>query len=550
MPVTLISSVAGANVNNKNSSKASTRDIFKDVITKPDKFLKSSLMTNTEKFLQFHTCTSYANAARINNLLRTRFKKSDYASVYAEILYRILKIYTNGGNMDIIIVGCGKVGSALANVLSTEHNITVIDKKEELIYSVTNDYDVMGIAGNCLQTSVLDEANVDKTSIFIAVTDSDEVNILSCLIARKMNARHCIARVRSPEFNKQLVFMREELGISMMVNPDYNAANEIAKVLRYPEAINIESFAKGRVDLAEIRITSGSILDNIALNQLSRRLRLDVLICAVQRGEELIIPNGNFILKAGDKIHMTASHSAMVKFFRSISAAYREKRVKSAVLIGGGRVAYHLAQQLIEMGVKVKIIEIDEQRCLELSERLNKVNISHADGTDHDILEEERVYDADAVVTLTGIDEENILLSLLAKKNGVEKVVTKVNRMSLIQLSDTLNLDSIVSPKSITVNQILQYVRAKQNSLGNSVTTLYSLVNDRLEAIEFVVRDKKDYVDVPLKKLKLRSGILIASIVRGNDLIIPKGDDCLKVNDSVVVVTTSKGFHDLSNIFD
>ena len=452
--------------------------------------------------------------------------------------------------MEIIIVGCGKVGSALAEVLSNEHNVTVIDKKEDLIKSVINDYDVMGIAGNCLQTSVLEEANVAKANIFIAVTASDEVNILSCMIARRMNARHCIARVRSPEFDKQLVFMREELGISMMVNPDYNAANEIAKVLRYPEAINIESFAKGRVDLAEIRITSGSILDNIALSQLSRRLRLDVLICAVQRGEELIIPNGTFILKAGDKIHMTASHSAMVKFFRSISAAYREKRVKSAVLIGGGRVAYHLAQQLIEMGVKVKIIEIDEKRCLELSERLNKVNISCADGTDHDILAEERVYDADAVVTLTGIDEENILLSLLAKNNGVEKVVTKVNRMSLIQLSDTLDLDSIVSPKSITVNQILQYVRAKQNSLGNSVTTLYRLVNDRLEAIEFVVRDKKDYVDVPLKKLKLRSGILIASIVRGNELIIPKGDDCLKVNDSVVVVTTSKGFHDLSNIFD
>ena len=457
---------------------------------------------------------------------------------------------THGGIMDIIIVGCGKVGIALAEVLSEEHNVTMIDKDENLINAAINDFDIMGIAGNCLQTNVLEEANVDKANLFIAVTTSDEVNILSCLIAKRMKARHCIARVRSPEFEKQLVFMREELGISMMVNPDYNAANEIAKVLRYPEAINIESFAKGRVDLAEIRITSGSILDNLALSHLSRRLRLDVLICAVQRGEELIIPNGNFILKAGDKIHMTASHSAMVKFFRSISAAYREKRVKSAVLIGGGRVAYHLAQQLIEMGVKVKIIEIDEKRCLELSQRLDKVNISCADGTDHDILEEERVYDADAVVTLTGIDEENILLSLLAKKNGVDKVVTKVNRMSLIQLSDTLSLDSIISPKSITVNQILQYVRAKQNSLGNNVTTLYRLVNDRLEAIEFIVRDEKDYVGVPLKKLKIRSGILIASIVRGNELIIPKGDDCLKVNDSVVVVTTNKGFHDLSNIFD
>ncbi|MBQ1464404.1 MAG: Trk system potassium transporter TrkA [Ruminococcus sp.] len=452
--------------------------------------------------------------------------------------------------MDIIIVGGGKVGGALAEVLCDEHNVTIIDRSEDRINSLINDYDVKGIAGNCLRTSVLDEADIDKCNIFIAVTSSDEVNILSCLIAKKMKARHCIARVRNPEFDKQMVFMREELGISLMVNPDYNAANEIAKVLRYPEAINLESFAKGRVDLAEIRITSGSILENVALSQLSRRLRLDVLICAVQRGEELIIPNGSFVLHAGDKIHMTASHSAMVKFFKSISAAYREKRVKSAVLIGGGRVGYHLAQQLREMGIKVKIIEINRDRCAELSDQLNKVSVICGDGTDHDLLKEERVYDADAVVTLTGIDEENILLSLLAKNNGVEKVVTKVNRMTLMQLSDTLDLDSIISPKTITVNQILQYVRAKQNSAGNNITTLYRLVNDRLEAIEFVIREQKDYVDVPLKKLKLRSGILIASIIRGNELIIPKGDDCLKVNDSVVVITTNKGFGDLKQIFD
>lgn len=452
--------------------------------------------------------------------------------------------------MDIIIVGGGKVGSALAEQLCEEHSVTVIDKNEARIKSLTNDFDVMGIVGNCLQTSVLEEANVSKANIIIAVTSSDEVNILSCLIAKRMKARHCVARVRSPEFDKQLVFMRDELGISMMVNPDYNAANEIAKVLRYPEAINIESFAKGRVDLAEIRITRGSILENIALSQLSRRLRLDILICAVQRGDEVIIPNGNFVIREGDKIHVTASHSAMVKFFKSISAAYREKRVKSAVLIGGGRVAYHLAQQLIEMGIKVKVIEINKERCLELSDSLNKVNVICGDGTDHDILKEERVYDADAVVTLTGIDEENILLSLLAKNNGVDKVVTKVNRMNLMQLTDTLSLDSIISPKSITVNQILQYVRAKKNSQGNNITTLYRLVNDRLEAIEFVVREQKDYVDIPLKKLKLRSGILIASIVRGNELITPKGDDCIKVNDSVVVVTTNKGFGDLKDIFD
>lgn len=452
--------------------------------------------------------------------------------------------------MEIIIVGGGKVGSALAEVLCHEHNVTVIDSNEARINSVINDYDVKGIIGNCLTTEALDDAGISKCNIFIAVTSSDEVNILSCLIAKKMKARHCIARVRNPEFEKQLVFMREELGISMMVNPDYNSANEIAKVLRYPEAINIDSFAKGRVDLAEIRITSGSILENIALTQLSRRLRLDVLICAVQRGNELIIPNGSFVLHAGDKIHMTASHSNMVKFFKSISAAYREKRVKSAVLIGGGRVGYHLAQQLKEMGIKVKIIEINEKRCFELSQRLNKVNIICGDGTNHDVIKEERVYDADAVVTLTGIDEENILMSLLAKNNGVEKVVTKVNRMNLMQLSETLSLDSVISPKSITVNQILQYVRAKQNSEGNNIITLYRLVNDRLEAIEFVVRERREYVGVPLKKLKIRKGILIASIVRGNELIIPKGDDCLMVNDSVVIVTTNSGFDDLKEIFD
>jgi trk system potassium uptake protein TrkA len=453
--------------------------------------------------------------------------------------------------MDIIIVGCGKVGSSLAEALSTkEHNVTVIDVKENLINDLTNDLDVMGIVGNCLHTSILEEANVDKTNIFIAVTDSDEVNILSCMIARKKKARHCVARVRNPEFSNQLVFMREELGISMMINPDSTAANEIAKMLRYPSAIKIESFARGRVDLAEIRIAEGSILNNTALFELSRKLKLDILICAVQRNDELLIPKGDFVLQTGDKIHLTASHSEMVKFFKSVSETYREKRVKSAVLIGGGRTAYYLATQLIEMGVKVKIVEVNEKRCHELSEKLNKVDIVCADGTDHDILEEERVYDADAVVTLTGIDEENILVALLSEKNGVKKVVAKVNRTSLLQLSGSFGLDCIISPMAITVNQILQYVRGKQNSEGSGVITLHRLVNDRLEALEFIIRTPDDFVGVPLRELQVRSDVLIASIVRGNDLIVPRGDDTLQINDSVVVVTTSKGLNDLKDIFE
>lgn len=453
--------------------------------------------------------------------------------------------------MDIIIVGCGKVGSSLAATLSaTEHNVTVIDIKENKINEIINDYDVMGIVGSCLHTSVLEEANVDKTNIFIAVTDSDEVNILSCLIARKMKARHCVARVRNPEFSDQLVFMREELGISMMINPDSTAANEIAKMLRYPSAIKIESFAGGSVDLAEIRITEGSDLNNTALFELNRKTKLNILICAVQRGEELIIPRGDFVLRTGDRIHITASHSEMVKFFKSISAAYREKRVKSAVIIGGGRTAYYLAQELIEMGSKVKIIDIDEKRCNALSEKLDKVDVICADGTDHDVLEEERVYDADAVVTLTGIDEENILVSLLAEKNGVKKVVSKVDRVSLLQLSGSFGLDCLVSPKAITMDQILQYVRGKQNSRGSGIVTLYRLVNDQLEAIEFIVRKQENYINVPLKDLSLRKDLLIASIVRGKELIVPRGDDSLQINDSVIVVTTNRGLSDLNDIFE
>ena len=452
--------------------------------------------------------------------------------------------------MNILIVGCGKVGTALAEILSGEHKVTVIDQNEALVNRAASNSGVKGIIGNGLQTDILEKANISKTNIFIAVTSSDETNILSCLIAKKMKAHHCVARIRSPEFENQLVFMREELGISLMINPDFIAASEIERLLRYPEAINVESFANGRVELAETRVTRGSILENVALNQLSRRMKLDVLICAVQREGELIIPNGNFVLKAGDKIHLTAVHTAMVKFFRSISSLYREKRVRTAVIIGGGHIAYHLSRQLTEIGVKVKIIDENPKRCCELEKALNKVSVICADGTDHDVLKKEKVYDSDAIINTTGTDKENILLSLLAQNNNVNKVVTKLDRPSLIKLSGSLSLDSIISPKDIMINHILQYIRAKQNSLGNSLISLYRLVNNSLEAMEFIVKDYKNYVDVPLKKLKIRSGILIASIVRNNVHIVPRGDDCLKLNDSVVIVTINKGFNNLSDIFN
>ncbi len=455
--------------------------------------------------------------------------------------------------MKIVIVGCGKVGCALAETLSRDesHDVTVIDLRESVVKGLENDYDVIAIAGSCLSVDILDEADVGEANIFIAVTNFDEVNILSCLIARKKGTRHCVARVRSTEYSKQLVFMREDLGISMMVNPDLTGASDISRILRYPRAIKIESFSKGRVDLIELKIKEDNILANRTLIELSKKLKLDILICAVQRGDDIFIPNGNTVILAGDRIHLTASHTEIVKFFKAISDDYRNKSIKSVLIIGGGRVAYHLALNFIkQQGIKrIKIIEQNPERCRFLSEKLKKVEISCGDGTDQRILEEEGIDRFDAFLALTGIDEENIILSLYAKKKGINKVITKINRISLLDIAESFGLESIVSPKAITVNTILQYVRARENSGGSGIITLYRLLNERLEALEFVIRKKASYVGVPLKELTLRSDVIIASILRGNHHIVPKGDDVLMMNDSVVVITTFKGFSDINEIF-
>ncbi|MDE5945785.1 MAG: Trk system potassium transporter TrkA [Oscillospiraceae bacterium] len=454
--------------------------------------------------------------------------------------------------MKIVIVGCGKVGSSLAENLSCDkqYDVTIIDLRESITRSLENYYDVIAITGNCLSVDVLDEANMSDTTIFIATTDSDEVNILSCLIARKKGAKHCVSRVRSTDYSKQLVFMREDLGISMMVNPDLTAASDISRILRYPRAIKIESFSRGRVDLIELRITEDNILANRTLIELSKKLKIDILICAVQRGDDVFIPNGNTMILPDDRIHLTASHTEIVKFFRAISDVYRSKSIKSVLIIGGGRVAYHLALQLVRQGTnRIKIIEVNEERCKVLSEKLKKVEISCGDGTDQRILEEEGIDSFDAFLALTGIDEENIILSLYAKKRGIKKVITKINRLSLLDIAESFGLESIVSPKAITVNTILQYVRARKNSNGSGIITLYRLLSERLEALEFVIKKNESYVGVPLKDLKFRNNIIIASILRGNQHIVPKGDDFLMINDSVVVITAHKGMNDINEIF-
>ncbi len=451
--------------------------------------------------------------------------------------------------MNIIIAGCGKMGIELIKILSLEkHNIVVIDTNLQVIDDISGDFDVMTVTGNSSRCDVLKEANVSKCNIFIAMTESDEVNILSCLIARKMNAKHCIARVRNPVYAEQMVFMREELGLSMMVNPEYQAAREIGRILHYPSAINIETFGRGRIDMVEFKINPGCVLADMSLKEMTAKIKVRVLVCAVQREGSVFIPSGDFILRSGDKIHFAAAHDQISKFFKITDPD--KERVKSVLIVGGGAISYYLAHHITEdMGMQAKVLETDMQRCVSLSERLPRADIINADGSDHELLIEEGIDSADAFVTLTGMDEENIVLALFAKSRGVNKVVTKASRFSVLKIAESVGLDCVVSPKAITANMILQYVRARQNSDGSNVLTLYRMLDGEAEAIEFIVRQEADYVNVPIKDLRLNKNSLIASIIRDRKYIIPNGDDKLMLNDSVVVVSTNKYMRDLNDIF-
>ncbi|MGN0133198.1 MAG: Trk system potassium transporter TrkA [Anaerotignum sp.] len=450
--------------------------------------------------------------------------------------------------MNVVIVGDGKVGGTIASQLSGEgHDIIVIDNNTRVLTNANNTMDIISVEGNGASMEVQERAGVPHSDLLIAATSADEVNMLACLVGKKLGAKHTIARVRNPEYFQQINKLKDDLGLSMAVNPELAAAEEISRLLRFPSALKIDTFARGRVELVEIKIPPHSVLDGMPLWAIYKEFQVKILICAVQREGEVYIPSGDFVLQAGDKINLTASHLEIAKFFRTIGIF--RTGVKSVMIIGGGRVAYYLAKELLALHVRVKIIEMDYRRCEDLCEVLPEAVIIHGDGTDKELLQEEGLEKTDALVCLTGMDEENIVVSLYAKAKKVSKVIAKINRINFDEILDALDIDGFISPKTIAASNIVRYVRAMQNSVGSSnVETLHKLINDRIEALEFKVREKSSVVGVPLKNLKTKDELLVATIIRGGRVIIPGGNDSIEVGDSVIIVTRNKHLMDLKDI--
>lgn len=450
--------------------------------------------------------------------------------------------------MKIIIVGCGKVGTTLAEQLNREnHDITLIDTNEEAIQNISDSADVMGVTGNGAVYQVQMEAGIQDADLLIATTNSDELNMLCCLIAKKAGNCHTIARIRNPEYSSEIRYIREELNLSLAINPELAAAREIARLLRFPSAIKIEPFAKGRIELLKFLIPEHSLLNDMRVMDVVNRLKSNVLICVVERGNDVVIPDGNFVMKKGDKISFIASHQGSADFFKK--AGVDNNIVKSAMFVGGGKLTHYLCRLLEDTKIKIKIIERDEERCRQLSELLPKAMIIHGDGTDEQLLLEEGIRQTEAFASLTGFDEENIMLSLYASSQSKAKLITKVNKIAFENVINSLNLGSLIQPKMLTAEIILQYVRAMQNSMGSSnIETLYKIAADKAEALEFRVKEGSPVLGIPLEKLKLIDNLLVACINRGGTIITPRGKDTVEAGDTVIVVTTHTGLNDLTDI--
>ncbi|MGN1304083.1 MAG: Trk system potassium transporter TrkA [Oscillospiraceae bacterium] len=450
--------------------------------------------------------------------------------------------------MNIIIVGCGKVGEELADRLNDEgDNVTVIDIDPVKVGNLTSRIDILGVTGNGATHLTQQEAGIGNADLLIAVTGSDELNLLCCLIAKKEGNCKTIARVRNPQYSSEAPYLKGELGLAMVINPEFQAAAEIARVLRFPSAIKIDTFAKGKVDLMKFRLPENCILTGCSVKEIATKLKCDVLVCTVERGDEAFIPNGDFVFEEKDIISIIASPTNANVFFRKID--YKINQVKDCIIVGGGEIAYYLCRILKKSGIAIKLIEKDPKRCEMLCTDLPEVTVICGDAADQQLLLEEGLENANSFAALTNLDEENIMLSLFARTKGCKKLVTKINRIDFFDVIKQLDLDSIIYPKTITSELIVSYVRAMKNTIGSNVQTVYSIIKGKAEAAEFLIRDNSPVLGKPLMELKFKPNVLVAVILRGNRVIIPRGSDIIEKDDSVIVVSDIRP-HDISDILD
>lgn len=450
--------------------------------------------------------------------------------------------------MKIIVTGCGKIGvAAIESLVDEGHDVIAIDNNPVVIEEIRDVYDVICLCSNGADFNTLKEAGIENADMFIAVTGSDELNMLSCIIAKKMGAKHTVARVRNPEYNdKSLGFIKQQIELSLILNPEYLVAQEIFNILKFPAAINVETFSRRNFEMAELLLRDSSPIVGMNLIELRKKFQANYLICVVQRGEDVFIPDGNFILQSGDRIGITADMSEIQKLLKMLGIL--QKSARDIVVLGGGRIAYYLSKMLISSGNTVKIIDKDRARCELLSDILPQARIINGDGTDQDLLIEEGLLSSDAFVALTGMDEENILVSIFASTRQVKKVIAKVNGVELSNMAEKLGLDCVVTPKQTVSGIISRYARAIANSEGSNVETLYKLMDGKVEAAEFNVAYDFEYIDIPLKDLKIKKNMLISGIIRKRKVIIPSGDDVIKAGDKVVVIAANTVLNDLSDI--
>ncbi len=450
--------------------------------------------------------------------------------------------------MKIIIVGCGKIGKSMIQSLTAEgHDVIAVDNNSAVLNDTTNTYDIMGVCGNAVDNDTLTEAEVDSADVIVATTSSDEMNMLSCFLARKLGTKHSVARIRNPEYNDQgLGFLRQNLNLSITLNPELLVAEEISNILQLPSAVRIERFSRRNIEMIEIILPKDSSLDGMSLIKMREKYKADYLICTVQRDNDVFIPDGRFELKEGDRIGLVAAHSEITKLLSMLGLL--RKRAKSVMILGGGKPSYYLAKKLISLGVDVKIIEQKLEVCERLASEIPEAVIIHGDGANQELLLEEGISNMDAFVALTGMDEENIMLSIFASMHNVPKIVTKINRDELLPMAEKLGIETIVCPSRLSTNIMVRYARALENTKGSNVETLYQLMDGKAEALEFKVIEGSKAIGIPFKDIKLKPSVLIAGITRGRRTIIPSGNNMILAGDKVVVICADRKLQDIDDI--